>query len=72
MHLQEAVKSFEEMSVEDPQDLGICTLATGCVNAGDLLMIPPAFLLTQKAVNSATIGIRMSSHLLCHDAVGGL
>ena len=46
VHLQEAVKSFEEMSVEDPQDLGICTLATGCVNAGDLLMIPPAFLLT--------------------------
>ena len=71
MHLQEAVKNFENMSQEVPDDLGICTLATGCVNAGDLLMVPSAFILTQKAVNTNTIGIRTSSHLLCHDAVGG-
>ena len=68
---QEAVTMFQEVSQEQLGSDCLHTLATGCVNAGDLLMVPGAYVVVQKAVNSDTIGLRFSSHLLCHDAVGG-
>ena len=66
------MKNFEALSSEDRDCVdSLETLATGCVNPGDLLMLPAGYITTQKAVNTHTTGVRVTSHLLCHDAVAG-
>ena len=74
---REALKKFANMTSEpEGGDLAAApknfkTFGTGCINAGDVFLLPPGFALVQKAVNTDTVGLRLNSHLLCHDAVEG-
>ena len=66
------MKAFEALSSEDGDCIAsLHTLATGCVNPGDLVMLPAGYITTQKAVNCHTTGIRVTSHVLFHDAIAG-
>jgi hypothetical protein len=63
---------FADLSADSEKLEYIYTLGTGCINSGDVLLLPPGFAMVQKAVNCNSIGLRLNSHLLSHDALAGL
>ena len=63
---------FADLSADSEKLEYIYTLGTGCINSGDVLLLPPGFAMVQKAVNCDSIGLRLNSHLLSHDALAGL
>ena len=68
---QEAIQMFEAISSQSDKLQQFRTLSTGCLSSGDVMMLPAGYVLIQKSVNCDTIGLRVNSHLLCHDAIPG-
>ena len=70
---KDAIAGWESLSNDDAQVLdAIPSLTTFCLLTGDVLMVPPGFVITEKAVCSHNFGVRVPSHFLFLKSMDGV